>query len=388
MDWLNYHLSFFNYVRENDNIWFVNERWNAIFKMNCHTYEPVYENFPVDNPEKGAAYSRIAKWKDTILLLPFSAKSPLYFIRNKIHKLVYLPEIMVNFKYGFRSVIQCENHLYVFFINRYYAYMDIDLNEETFKLRKWDKFPEVCNTDGYDVGITCIYKKKEIWSVIRDSSYVISFNIKDLTTNMYDMGADVNFDAGFQIKNGIGYALSNHGRKLVSFLIENPKSKSIKEIAAQLKHGYFDNFYITDDRLLLLPNGDMNISYVELSSSKTSYLDLPREFQWIEDYRYKRRNRFGCFECDGDKLVLYPRIGNGIIFINIKTSEVEFKELKINMYKIQTQLAKSNKLNKVEAFGDSPLILALVKQSDDSANNFKLKRYCGNRIYREIMDKL
>jgi hypothetical protein len=140
--------------------------------------------------------------------------------------------------------------------------------------------------------------------------------------------------------------------------------------------------------LVLLPNGDINISYVELSSSKISYIDLPREFKWIEDYRYKRGNRFGCFECVGDNLVLYPRTGNGIIFINTKTMEVEFKELKINMYNIQMQLAKSNKLNKVETFGDSPLILALVKQSDDSANNFKLKRYCGNRIYREIMDKL
>lgn len=381
-----YSLSCLNVGHRGDDVCFVNERWNAIFSMDKKNFKVKYEDFPRKYFGNGRCYTRVAVWKDKLLLIPMMYPIPLYFIENGEHRLVSLPKSIKSTVLGFRSMIQILHHVYLFVKDSSLICLDIDMKTESISLVDgWEKVCSSRRGESYDVGMLA-FSSGYIWSIVRGTSYIVAMDILSLSVKLYDMGENVTFDYCIQVKNGYGYAFANNSSCIVSFLIANPYRWKEINLKRYIGNRKYESFIIDDNVVYLFPFGGQDLIMIDLLSNNVITIDYPAGFSWLEDERFKRGNRFYCIEEMNNEIYLYPRTGNGIIVIDKANNRTRLYKMEADIENIKRRQAKEVDVCRVDgtiddiSFFVEMLIHNRLKKSSVTGDYIT----CGSQIYNTI----
>lgn len=388
-----YHLSFMNIVSEGTKSWFINENWNAIFRIDKQDCSVAYIDFPKCHFGGGNQYKWVAKWREKFICISNLSTIPLYIIDDtKRHMLVNLPKVEKSDGYVIKNVIQIGQCLYLF--ADYNKVALLKFNMETGEFIKWLKWDNGILEKGelsLQWGNIGDYKSS-LWSPIIGTNCIAEIDCETFEIIMHRNKKDLKYKWAFGIKGKVCYSLVEYNGcdciVLEDLSDRNTQSKII-ELSSYTVGRKITNLRMDNDTIWLFPGDDGNIIKCNLYTGVYTELQYPEEFDWVRDRRYKVGIRFTCIEESEGFWILYPRTGNGILVVDKERDIVKRYPLTVNMKNIIINQACTVDTENLSILSDNLVFLMEVMKSDNlRCFNDRSNGRIGLSIYKKMNEIL
>ena len=341
---LNYNLTLKEMYKEKEEGWFVDDKWNAIFRISLKDSNVQYVDF--DEHKFGQrVYRWVAKWQDKLIMIPCEVKNDLYVIMgNERYYASVRQKGSEESAYVYRGITQVKEHLYLFTDDPKNMIIDFNLETENTQTILEEK-DNLFSCDVWKTGKIVMYDNCLLCTLVK-TNFLVAVCLENNSVLKYEV-EDTLFGYDLFLEEDILWTLSADNRYIYSFKLNKDKKNVQKyrkiDISAYIKSNTYDYILVNEQQIWLLPKGDGYICQINLLTEQCSEIPYPEGFEWIKDKRYHAGIRFDYIDENDTEFILYPRVGNGILYLNKKTSQLTFKELKVNQEKIiMKQLEKAH----------------------------------------------
>lgn len=387
---MNYdNLSFMNIVEEDDKNWFINECSNALFQMDKNDFRLTYIDFPKFAWGSGKQYKWLVKWEEKFICISNFSDMPLYIIDGKDnHFLYFLPKQLCETECIIRQIIQNKQYVYLFINNVNISIIKFDL--KTYKVAaqlSWnDEIVKKINIP-FQIGNITLFNNS-LWTSIINTNYIIEIDCNRFKIILHEGKKGIKHKWAFTIWNHYSYVLSDTEMDdyiiIYNLLCMKEEPKIIK-LSNYINKGNFSDIRAEKNIVWFFPKDNENILKIDIFKGECIELQYPSEFFWIKDKRYLSGVRFTCIENRKEKLILYPRTGNGILCISKNKNIIEYHPLVVNMEDIrEIQIKQIEKKDITLLKDDISFLIKLVSIGNLHNDKFINKKIIGLNIYNNL----
>lgn len=379
-------LSFMNYAEDRDNIYFVDEIWNCVYKMKKSDYSVELLGFDVLNYGRSNVYKWIAKWEDTVVLIPQHLKNAIFIITKECERHsrgdASGKDIIVS------GCAQNNQYLYIFTNDSKVAIIIYDICEDKF----WQGFNWAKYTMKYGELTNCkwlpgrsIMTGDKLLFPIRNTNKLAEYDMKTHRMKLISMHKDYLLSFAIRRDGEMLWIIEKGKNKLLKFRLSNDEVEVFIEInlSDYFDSSKYEDFEIDLPYVYFLPREDEEILRFDVETMETLKIVYPDNFRWIKDRRYYHAAKFIATARDKDYLYLYPRVGNGILRIKRKSMDIHCIHLVENMKQIYREIGKNVDLTSIKEWdGDIESLIDLVQQRDKP--DIERKMDIGNMIWDTV----